>query len=83
MNAGTFGIVDLFSGGGGLSLGAARAGFSVRAAFELDSVALEAHRQKFFKHNARSSGRREANQQAVQRCARLRAGEAPRAERRR
>ena len=40
-------VVDLFSGAGGLSLGAARAGFSVVGAVELDKQSLDAHRQNF------------------------------------
>jgi DNA (cytosine-5)-methyltransferase 1 len=41
------GIIDLFSGVGGLSLGAARAGFSVKAAVEIDAHAISAHRRNF------------------------------------
>lgn len=41
------GIIDLFSGVGGLSLGAARAGFSVLAAIENDPEAAAAHRINF------------------------------------
>lgn len=40
-------IIDLFSGAGGLSLGAARAGFSVRAAVELDRHAIQTHIRNF------------------------------------
>ncbi len=40
-------VVDLFSGAGGLSLGAARAGFSVCCAVELDSHAAATHRRNF------------------------------------
>jgi DNA (cytosine-5)-methyltransferase 1 len=40
-------IVDLFSGAGGLSLGAARAGFQVAAAVELDKFACETHALNF------------------------------------
>ena len=40
-------IVDLFSGVGGLSLGAARAGFFVRGAVDLDSHANTAHQRNF------------------------------------
>lgn len=40
-------IIDLFAGVGGLSLGAARAGFEVRAAVELDSRAIRTHAQNF------------------------------------
>lgn len=40
-------ILDLFSGVGGLSLGAARAGFDVRLAVELDPRALRAHLANF------------------------------------
>jgi len=40
-------VIDLFSGAGGLSLGAARAGFSVCGAVELDSHAMKTHRRNF------------------------------------
>jgi DNA (cytosine-5)-methyltransferase 1 len=40
-------VIDLFAGAGGLSLGAARAGFNVAAAVELDSFALETHNKNF------------------------------------
>jgi DNA (cytosine-5)-methyltransferase 1 len=40
-------VVDLFSGAGGLSLGAARAGFSVCGAVEIDRYAAATHRQNF------------------------------------
>jgi len=40
-------VVDLFSGVGGLSLGAARAGFSVCGAVEIDPHAIEMHRRNF------------------------------------
>lgn len=40
-------VVDLFSGVGGLSLGAARAGFKVAAAVELDDDAYRAHEINF------------------------------------
>lgn len=40
-------IVDLYSGVGGLSLGAARAGFSVSCAVEVDPHAAAAHRRNF------------------------------------
>lgn len=40
-------VIDLFAGAGGLSLGAARAGFKVQAAVELDSKAIETHAQNF------------------------------------
>lgn len=39
--------IDLFAGAGGLSLGAARAGFTVRSAVELDKHAMETHRRNF------------------------------------
>jgi DNA (cytosine-5)-methyltransferase 1 len=41
------GVVDLFSGAGGLSLGAARAGFIVRGAVELDPQAMLSHKLNF------------------------------------
>jgi DNA (cytosine-5)-methyltransferase 1 len=40
-------VVDLFSGTGGLSLGAARAGFAVCGAVELDPKAMASHRLNF------------------------------------
>lgn len=40
-------VIDVFSGVGGLSLGAARAGFNVVAAIELDGLALTTHRINF------------------------------------
>lgn len=41
--------VDLFAGVGGLSLGAARAGFEVVAAVETDPYAIETHAKNFLK----------------------------------
>ncbi len=40
-------VIDLFSGAGGLSLGIARAGFSVCGAVELDPHAMAAHKRNF------------------------------------
>lgn len=40
-------IIDLFAGAGGLSLGAARAGFCVACAVELDKLAIETHAYNF------------------------------------
>lgn len=40
-------VIDLFAGVGGLSLGAARAGFDVVAAVELDKQAIETHSTNF------------------------------------
>ena len=40
-------IFDLFAGVGGLSLGAARAGFEVRAVVELDPIAIKTHALNF------------------------------------
>lgn len=39
--------IDLFAGAGGLSLGAARAGFRVASAVEIDKTALETHSKNF------------------------------------
>lgn len=40
-------VIDLFSGVGGLSLGASRAGFNVKAAIELDPHAMASHALNF------------------------------------
>ena len=40
-------LIDLFAGVGGMSLGAARAGFDVRASVELDSIAMATHAVNF------------------------------------
>ncbi len=42
-------VIDLFSGAGGLSLGASRAGFSVRGSVEIDEFASEVHQLNFSK----------------------------------
>lgn len=43
----TYNVVDIFSGVGGLSLGAARAGFAVRGAVDIDPQAIDAHKCNF------------------------------------
>lgn len=43
----TVNIVDLFSGVGGLSLGAARAGMDIRGAVDTDKQAISAHERNF------------------------------------
>jgi len=43
----TANVVDLFSGAGGLSLGAARAGFCVKGAVEIDPEAISSHKKNF------------------------------------
>ena len=40
-------IIDLFAGAGGLSLGAARAGFKLAGAVEIDKHAIETHKNNF------------------------------------
>ena len=40
-------VIDLYAGAGGLSLGAARAGFTVTAAVELEPHAIETHSKNF------------------------------------
>lgn len=40
-------VVDLFAGVGGMSLGAARAGFQLAGAVELDPIAIETHKVNF------------------------------------
>lgn len=40
-------VIDLFAGAGGLSLGAARAGFKVAAAIEIDANAINTHNINF------------------------------------
>lgn len=40
-------VIDLFAGAGGLSLGAARAGFKIAAAVEIDSHAISSHKVNF------------------------------------
>lgn len=40
-------VIDLYAGAGGLSLGAARAGFTVSAVVEFDKCALESHTKNF------------------------------------
>ena len=44
-------VVDLFSGAGGLSLGSARAGFTVRGAVDNDPKANDTHKRNFPKTN--------------------------------
>jgi DNA (cytosine-5)-methyltransferase 1 len=43
----TTNVVDLFSGAGGLSLGAARAVFTVRGAVDIDTEAINTHKRNF------------------------------------
>jgi DNA (cytosine-5)-methyltransferase 1 len=52
-------IIDLYAGVGGLSLGAARAGFTVALAVELDKHAVAAHKKNFpkVKHLAEDIGK--------------------------
>lgn len=40
-------VIDLYAGVGGMSLGAARAGFDLRAAVELDDIAINTHAINF------------------------------------
>ncbi|MBH1506578.1 DNA cytosine methyltransferase [Stenotrophomonas maltophilia] len=46
-----FSVIDLFAGVGGMSLGAARAGFDIAAAAELDPIAIATHTVNFPKAN--------------------------------
>src|SRR5438093_12367899 len=52
-------VIDVFAGVGGLSLGAARAGFNVALAVEFDKHALAAHKKNFpkVKHLAEDIGK--------------------------
>ena len=52
-------VIDLYAGVGGLSLGAARAGFTVALAVELDKHAVAAHKKNFpnVKHLAEDIGK--------------------------
>ena len=47
VSAGTTNVVDLFCGVGGLSLGAARAGFTIRGGIDTDHKALNTHFKNF------------------------------------
>jgi len=40
-------VIDLFAGAGGLSLGAARAGFNISAAVEIEQHAIDSHKANF------------------------------------
>jgi len=44
-------VIDLFAGAGGFSLGAARAGFELAAAIDLDPHAFETHKKNFVNSN--------------------------------
>ena len=68
-------VIDLFAGVGGLSLGAARAGFTVALAVERDKHALAAHKKNFPKSNHSAADIRRLTGEKVLQAAGLEAGE--------
>jgi DNA (cytosine-5)-methyltransferase 1 len=68
-------VIDLFAGVGGLSLGAARAGFTVALAVERDKHALAAHRKNFPKVNHSAADIRRLTGEKLLREAGIKAGE--------
>ncbi len=68
-------VIDLFAGAGGLSLGAARAGFKVAAAVENDPYAFETHCRNFPGTRHSNNDVAELKGRDLLRLARLRKGE--------
>jgi DNA (cytosine-5)-methyltransferase 1 len=68
-------VIDLFAGVGGLSLGAARAGFTVALAVERDKHALAAHTKNFPKVNHSAADIRRLTGEKLLQAAGLEAGE--------
>ena len=67
-------VIDLFAGVGGLSLGAARAGFTVALAVERDKHALAAHTKNFPKSNHLDADIRRLTGEKLLQAAGLKAG---------
>jgi DNA (cytosine-5)-methyltransferase 1 len=68
-------VIDLFAGVGGLSLGAARAGFTVALAVERDKHALAAHKKNFPKINHSDADIRRLTGEKLLQAAGLKAGD--------
>jgi DNA (cytosine-5)-methyltransferase 1 len=68
-------IIDLYAGAGGMSLGAARAGFEVSCAVELDPFAFSTHRNNFPNSTHLNSDVSSLSGRALLSAAKLSAGE--------